>query len=125
MTALVFVYDYHPLSETLLRKRFTSPPPPPLSEAQIWSYIIQIASAVRAVHMAGRACRTLDPAKILVTGEHRLRLSCLGMADVIVFDNGNKNVPAFQQDDLIALGNLVVSLACGTLASVQHLQKGT
>lgn len=118
----MFVYDYFPLSETLLKKLFASGAPM-LSEATLWSYIIQIASGVRAVHVAGRACRTLDHSKILVTGKNRLRLNCLGMADVLAFDGG-KNTAAFQQDDLIAFGNLVVTLACNSLAAVQNINKG-
>lgn len=80
---MVFVYDYHPGSETLLTKHFSatelngytdpfsSDPNAPrpyshtkntilrqqhssmLSESVIWSYIIQLTAALRVVHAAG------------------------------------------------------------------------
>lgn len=123
LAALVFVYDYYPLSETLLKVQFGQHNTPQLNENTLWSYIIQIASGIRAVHMAGRACRTLDHSKILVTGKNRLRLNCFGMADVLAYDGG-KNTAAFQQDDLIAFGNLVITLACNSLGAVQNIPKG-
>lgn len=81
---MVFVYDYHPGSETLLTKHFasdqlngyvdpfatdpTSPRPyshhknnilrhqqnNKLPEALIWNYIIQLTSALRVIHAAGK-----------------------------------------------------------------------
>jgi len=81
--AMVFVYDYHPASETLLNKHFTSTElngytdpfssdpnaPRPYShtkntilrqqhssmlpESVIWSYIIQLTAAFRVIHAAG------------------------------------------------------------------------
>lgn len=83
ISAMVFVYDYHPGSETLLNKHFSSTEvngytdpfssdpnaPRPyshtkntilrqqhssmLSESVIWSYIIQLTAALRVVHAAG------------------------------------------------------------------------
>lgn len=81
--AMVFVYDYHPASETLLNKHFastelngytdpfSSDPNAPrpyshtkntilrqqhssmLPESVIWSYIIQLTAAFRVIHAAG------------------------------------------------------------------------
>lgn len=42
-----------------------------LPERTIWSYIIQIASAIKAVHDKGLAVRMIDVTKILVTGKNR------------------------------------------------------
>ena len=78
---MVFVYDYHPGSETLLTKHFSSTElngytdpfstdpnnPRPFShsknlrqqhnsmlpESVIWSYIIQLTAALRVIHAAG------------------------------------------------------------------------
>lgn len=80
---MVFVYDYHPASETLLNKHFSSTElngytdpfssdpnaPRPYShtkntilrqqhssmlpESVIWSYIIQLTAAFRVIHAAG------------------------------------------------------------------------
>ena len=131
---MIFVYDYHPGSETLLIKHFTPSEPPNgyadpfsadpsaprpyshqknallrqqhgggsgmLPEGVIWNYIIQLTSALRVIHAAGLACRTLDPTKILLTGRSRLRLSSLAISDVLTFDSASPNplqlIPHYQ-----------------------------
>lgn len=45
-----------------------------LSEETIWSYIVQLASAIKTAHAAGLALRSIDPSKILVTSKHRYAL---------------------------------------------------
>ncbi|KAG5457790.1 MAG: hypothetical protein BJ554DRAFT_2113 [Olpidium bornovanus] len=42
-----------------------------LSEKVIWSYVTQIASAIKVTHAAGLALRTIEPSKILLTGKNR------------------------------------------------------
>ena len=42
-----------------------------IPEQTLWSYIFQIASAIRAVHEAGFAVRMVDASKILWTGQNR------------------------------------------------------
>jgi serine/threonine protein kinase len=90
--ALIFVYDYHPLSVTLQKKYFQpGANHSALQEKTIWSYTTQIASALKAIHFAGLACRILDPSKILITGKNRLRINCCGIFDVINYDGGKSN----------------------------------
>ncbi|KAI4470839.1 deadenylation complex subunit pan3 [Holotrichia oblita] len=152
---MVFVYDFHPGSETLLSKHFspdqlngytdpfaTDPTAPrpyshqknnilrhqqsnKLPESLIWNYIIQLTSALRIIHSAGLACRSLDPTKIIITSGNRLRLSCLGVMDVIMNDtsasaNPTAMIQHYQQDDLTALGKLVLALACKSTMAVQR-----
>lgn len=81
--ALVVVYDYHPNAETLFDLHLKPRPPTfqngtlqsknglLVSEQTLWSYIIQLASAIQAVHDAGLAVRFMDPTKILVTSKNR------------------------------------------------------
>ena len=40
-------------------------------ERTIWSYVIQIAGAIKAVHDAGLAVRMIDVTKVLLTGKNR------------------------------------------------------
>ncbi|KAI8621102.1 hypothetical protein BC830DRAFT_1095808 [Chytriomyces sp. MP71] len=126
--SLVFVYDYHPLATTLSTQYFVPASPmrpnvkPGVPERSLWSYIVQIAAAVKTLHGAGLAARILEPSKILVTGKNRVRLNCCGVFDMINFDGG-KNTLQFQQDDLVNFGRLIVALACGSLASVHNLPK--
>ncbi|KAG6804697.1 hypothetical protein H0H92_003203, partial [Tricholoma furcatifolium] len=42
-----------------------------IPERTLWSYIVQIASAIRKVHNAGQAIQTIDATKILLTGQNR------------------------------------------------------
>ena len=42
-----------------------------LPESLIWTYVVQLTAALRHIHTAGLACRTLDPTKILVINKTR------------------------------------------------------
>ncbi|XP_063062438.1 PAN2-PAN3 deadenylation complex subunit PAN3 isoform X2 [Engraulis encrasicolus] len=148
--SLVFSYDFHAGAETMFSRHFNDPtadsfftkrkwgqhePPPPrqhaglLPESLIWAYIVQLSSALRTIHTAGLACRIMDPSKILITGKTRLRVNCVGVFDVLTFDNSQTNhlalMPQYQQADLISLGKVVLALACNSLAGIQreNLQK--
>ena len=83
-----------------------------LPESLIWTYVIQMTSALRHIHSAGLACRTLDPTKILIINKTRLLLNCCGIFDVLTFDPTSSNPMAamahYQQEDLIALGKIVL-----------------
>ncbi|MGH0182614.1 UNVERIFIED_CONTAM: hypothetical protein FKN15_010485 [Acipenser sinensis] len=149
--SLVFAYDFHAGAETMFSRHFNDPSadsyftkrkwagqhdgPLPrqhaglLPESLIWAYIVQLSSALRSIHTAGLACRVMDPTKILITGKTRLRVNCVGIFDVLTFDNSQTNPLAlmaqYQQADLISLGKVVLALACNSLAGIQreNLQK--
>ncbi|XP_024135919.1 PAN2-PAN3 deadenylation complex subunit PAN3 [Oryzias melastigma] len=148
--SLVFSYDFHAGAETMFSRHFNDPsadsyftkrkwgqhePPQPrqhaglLPESLIWAYIVQLSSALRTIHTAGLACRVMDPSKILITGKTRLRVNCVGVFDVLTFDNSQSNhlalMPQYQQADLVSLGKVVLALACNSLAGIQreNLQK--
>ncbi|KAK4013870.1 hypothetical protein OUZ56_026422 [Daphnia magna] len=151
--SIVFAYDYYPGAETLLTKYlastaphldpFSSDPSAPrpytmqknrmlqqqagkgvLPESLLWSYIIELCSALRSVHSAGLAVRALDPSKVLVTSRGRLRLCGGGIFDVLTYDSSSSNVsaliPHYQQEDLLALGKLILALACNSLLALQR-----
>lgn len=82
--AIVFVYDYHPLSSTMLSEHMTPKPPQPdrrtgrlqpvqmqIPERVLWSYICQLASALRTIHANNMAARCVEPSKVLRTGKNR------------------------------------------------------
>ncbi|XP_018578150.1 PAN2-PAN3 deadenylation complex subunit PAN3 [Anoplophora glabripennis] len=152
--SMIFVYDYHPGSETLLNKHFspdqtgycdpflndTTTPRPysyqknnllrhtqnnKLPESLIWNYIIQLTSALRIIHSSALACRSLDPTKIIINSQNRLRLSCLGIMDVVLQETNSTIshvalIQHYQQEDLSALGKLVLALACKSTMAVQR-----
>ncbi|CAB4385205.1 unnamed protein product [Rhizophagus irregularis] len=132
--SLVFVYDYHPLSQTLFDKHFSSSSLQAnnlpqsggtgvvVPETVLWSYITQLASAIKTIHSSGLAARMIEPTKILSTNKNRIRINCCGIMDMLTFDGG-KNIHHFQQEDLIHFGQLIISLACNSLSSVLNLPK--
>ncbi|KAL1739251.1 hypothetical protein HDZ31DRAFT_69133 [Schizophyllum fasciatum] len=87
--SLIVAYTYHPNAQTLYDAHFknrnqqqqqqygsgsrfaSSQGQNLISERTIWSYIVQIASAVKKVHDLGQAVRMIDISKILVTSQNR------------------------------------------------------
>ncbi|KAL3878580.1 hypothetical protein ACJMK2_030916 [Sinanodonta woodiana] len=95
-----------------------------LAESLIWAYVVQLSSALRGIHAAGLSCRTLDPSKIIIYSKARLRLNCVGIFDVLMFDSNQNNPMAlthhYQQEDLISLGKVVLALACNNVLAIQR-----
>ncbi|KAF9356856.1 PAB-dependent poly(A)-specific ribonuclease subunit 3 [Mortierella sp. AD094] len=134
--SLIFVYDYHPCSKTLYDVHFG--PQAQLAsqvvvgapkntdhsihERILWSYLIQLTSALKKIHSAGLAARLIDPTKILVTGKNRVRLNCCGIMDMLTFDSA-PNVAHLQQDDILNLGQLMMTLACKSLTATHNISK--
>ena len=82
--ALVFVYDYHAGADTLLSRHFPASvaeglhgPAVPVPEDVLWRYLLQLSSALTAVHDSGLAARFIHASKILVVGDHRQVQQCV------------------------------------------------
>ncbi|KAK9701551.1 PAB-dependent poly(A)-specific ribonuclease subunit 3 [Basidiobolus ranarum] len=124
--SLVLVYDYHPCSSTLAEKYLNHPTSrgqqssKNIVEMELWSFIIQIASAIRTLHAAGLAACTLDPAKILITGKNRIRLNCCGIYDILSYAS-TRNTAHYQQEDLLQFGQLLTCLTCSSLNALSSL----
>lgn len=112
-SSLIFVHEYHPDSKTLLATH------PPQSNGRstipiqvLWSYIAQLASAISAAHLQNLAIRCMDPSKIIVTRENRVRFSACGILDVMRYDlDYNRSIRDLQEIDLQMFGTLIVKLA--------------
>ena len=114
-TSLIVVSDFYPDSITLRERHFpvamrihnrnysTQPP-----EQLLWSYMVQIANALKAVHSMGLAARSMDAKRWLVTDEDRIRFNACGMADIL--DPSSTSLLELQRSDLHQLGKLVFSL---------------
>ena len=118
-SSLIFVTNYHPLSRTLAEQHFTFTPkygrPAHVPEQILWGYIVQIASALKTIHANGLAARMIHPSKILVTSKDRIRLNACAILDVIHFDS-SRPLYDLQQDDLVQLGRLILSIASNNAA---------
>lgn len=82
-----------------------------IAEPLLWNYIIQISSALRAIHTSGLACRTVDLTKIICYG-NKLMLSFCGIQDIIHPTEPNQSIQNLQADDLFQFGCLLICLAC-------------
>ncbi|KAI6015704.1 kinase-like domain-containing protein, partial [Pisolithus marmoratus] len=127
--SLVVCYDYHPNSQSLMELYFRSMSAGTLHasmgripEATLWTYIIQIANAIRVAHEAGLAVRMIDPAKILLTGKNRLRINACGIVDVLLYDT-RQDIGLAQQEDLVMFGRLVIALCCSSITALNALPK--
>ncbi|KAK4976564.1 PAB-dependent poly(A)-specific ribonuclease subunit 3 [Elasticomyces elasticus] len=119
-SSLIIVTDYHPLSKTLAEQHFVHTQPArysnsrpagtPVPEPVLWSYITQIASALKAIHSNGLAARLIAPSKILMTCKNRIRLNACGILDITQYDT-QRSLAELQQDDLIQLGRLILCIA--------------
>ncbi|XP_046853485.1 PAN2-PAN3 deadenylation complex subunit Pan3-like [Xenia sp. Carnegie-2017] len=146
--SLVFVYDYHPGGETILQKHFTETrngyyikadahtaqiptvrktfSPAPQSRQQImperllWNYIIQISSVLRCIHSMMMACRVVEPSKILLLPNARLRINGCGIFDILDTNTTSSMTQHFQHEDLLAFGRLILMLACSSLHAVNR-----
>lgn len=82
-----------------------------LPESLIWAYVVQLSSALRAIHAAGLACRTMDPTKIIIYGKSRLRLNCVGILDVLTFDSSQGNPMAVMPHYQVIQTELIMEIS--------------
>ncbi|KAK7535373.1 PAB-dependent poly(A)-specific ribonuclease subunit PAN3 [Phyllosticta citribraziliensis] len=128
-SSLIFVTDYHPLSKTLSEQHLQTARgfhgranPQTVSESVLWSYIVQIASALKAIHSHNLAARLIHPSKILLTSKNRIRLNSCAILDLVHFDT-IRPLPELQQEDLSQLGRLVVTIAGNNTVSPVNAPK--
>ncbi|OBS75389.1 hypothetical protein A6R68_14096 [Neotoma lepida] len=108
--SLVFAYDFHAGGETMMSRHFNDPNADAYFTKRKWA---EFCSAYYSYSRFGV-----------------LRVNCVGVFDVLTFDNSQNNNPLalmaqYQQADLISLGKVVLALACNSLAGIQreNLQK--
>ena len=96
IAALMMVYDFHPNSTTLEEEHLNPEmmamtprrkSPPPIPERLLWSYITQIANAIKAIHSSGMALRGLDPSRIILTGKNRCVLTLVMCMCVLMIES--------------------------------------
>jgi PAB-dependent poly(A)-specific ribonuclease subunit 3 len=119
-SSLIFAYDYHPLSKTLQEHHLQAAhgnryrAPSAIPENVMWGYICQITNALKTIHATKLAARCLEPSKIILSDNNRIRLSACSILDVVQFESSTKSVQELQQEDLVKFGKLILSLATST-----------
>jgi PAB-dependent poly(A)-specific ribonuclease subunit 3 len=134
-SSLVLVTDYHPCSKSLAEEHFKSAPPlarfhggrqattsSQVPEQVLWGYLVQIASALKAIHVAGLAARLITPSKVLLTSKNRIRLNACAILDVVQYESA-PSIPELQAEDLIQLGRLILCVANNNPNAHLTLQK--
>ncbi|KLO17740.1 hypothetical protein SCHPADRAFT_820906 [Schizopora paradoxa] len=140
--SLVVVHDYYPDAQSLTDlylkpkaqyngSRLTHSHER-VQEATLWSFIFQLASAIKLVHEAGMALRMMDPSRILVTWMtfeqaflnlcNRVRISSCGVADILTWE-ARPDLAYMQQEDIILFAKLVMSLATNNPSAVNYVHK--
>ena len=125
-SSLMIATDYHPNSKTLSEVHFLPPGRYQnrglVPEDTLWSYVIQIANALGAIHGANLAARVVDSTKVLLTDKNRIRLNACGILDVVQFDH-IRPLRDLQREDLILFGRLILSLGTSQQVLPHNLQK--
>ena len=114
--SLYFVTDYHPCSETLAQKHFGGGSrysnrhnAPAITEQVMWNYVVQIANALKSIHDVGLAARVIDPTKVILTSDNRIRLNGCAILDVVHGQN-TESIAQQQCRDLFLFGELLLAL---------------
>ncbi|KAJ1739269.1 PAB-dependent poly(A)-specific ribonuclease subunit 3 [Coemansia sp. RSA 990] len=105
--SLVVVHEYKPLAASLKSK--ISDNSVPTSEAFLWSLVLQLTSALNAIHVAGLAVHTLDVSTVFLSPTNRAFIGYCGLVDVLA-SRANHNVQAVQQKDLHSIGQILLKL---------------
>jgi PAB-dependent poly(A)-specific ribonuclease subunit 3 len=129
-SSIVFVQDYHPtaksLSEVYINPSAASgnryQAKAQIQENVLWSFISQIASALKAIHSNNLAARCIDVSKILLTDKNRICLNSCSILDVLQFDH-HRPIHELQQEDFVLFGKAIVSLATATPPALLNSHK--
>lgn len=89
----------------------------------MWSFIVQIANALKAIHSANLAARIIDRTKIIVTDENRIRLNGCAVQDLL--DSNIHEIRDLQRQDLQKCGKVIVDLAQNLAAHYGTKVKGS
>ena len=114
-SSLIVVTDYHPRSLTLAEKHFSASRQPQraggsVTENELWTYVVQLASALKTVHEGGLAAQTIMLSKVLLTSKNRVRISGCGIMDILQHEQ-HRPVHELQREDLQDLGRLILGIA--------------
>ncbi|CAX41856.1 poly(A)-nuclease subunit, putative [Candida dubliniensis CD36] len=113
-TALCIIYDYYPNSISLLEHHKKGLRVEPVNETLLWNYLIQLINAIMVIHEKGlSASSTIDLSKIIVTNKNRIKLSSVGISDILEFndDETKQDIKIRQLQDIQKVGKVLMELA--------------
>lgn len=126
-TTLILAYDYYPNSTTLEEqyKSLITSNTASITEDLLWNYMIQLTSALTSIHEKGLSARSsLHMSKVLVTNKNRIRISSVGISDILNYQQDEKEISgsdiisftsALQKQDVKNFGKLIFDLAILTI----------
>lgn len=84
-----------------------------LTEDDVWSFLVQMTLALRAIHSAGLDVgpAAFHPSKVLVCTPNRIRFGFVGIAEILM-GQSNTDMATAQLVDLTSLGSLLLTIAC-------------
>lgn len=88
----------------------------------LWSYVTQIASALKTIHSNGLAARVIDITKIILTGKNRIRLNGCAILDVVQHET-KTTLAQMQRQDLVNFGLVILSLGAHAMDAAQNFAK--
>lgn len=116
---MFFVHDYYPsaisLYDRFLKVRMMKgadvqnavPGSAPIAEDILWCILIQLLSALQAIHAYGLSCRVVDCRHVLETTRNRYRIGSVGVMDVL---EPRSNQHELQSQDIHQLGYVMMLL---------------
>ncbi|KAJ1801464.1 PAB-dependent poly(A)-specific ribonuclease subunit 3 [Coemansia sp. RSA 2399] len=117
--SLVVVYDFKPMASSL--KHTIIDNRAAVTEALLWSIVLQVVSALRVIHGSGLAVQTLDLATVAMSPAGRVYINSCGLADVLGVYAGY-GVEAALQNDLHAVGKMLAAILAMSRENVVMVQ---
>ncbi|SCU88541.1 LAME_0E00276g1_1 [Lachancea meyersii CBS 8951] len=116
-SSLCVVHDYFPQSSSLYETHFVNFSPAPLTQDLLWSYLVQLCSAVQAAHSLNLAFNNICLDKVIVTGSPgRIKISDSCVHDILHFQE-DVDIVQQQQNDFSDMGSLLRDLSSKILGS--------
>ncbi|CCK71428.1 PAN-complex poly(A)-binding subunit PAN3 KNAG_0H00120 [Huiozyma naganishii CBS 8797] len=111
-TSLCLVYDYYPNAVSLYETHFIRFPFLPITQDYLWSYLVQLISAMKSAHEVGLVLnKCLNWEKVIVTGNPgMIKVSGVGASDVANHEN-HEDMHTERNKDFEQLGNLLIRLS--------------
>ena len=86
-----------------------------MSEQILWSYVVQITNALKAVHSAQLAVRVIEPTKVILTDEDRIRLNGCALEDLL--DSEAHDIADLQRLDFLKFGQFILAMGTNNMSN--------